>query len=174
MSRKRRFPVAALSLFQSSVQINEPGRKKENTTLMPHEIFDLKITPRSPFGRGFLLIPVLLVCFALSPGAQAVVPPPDGGYPGSNTAEGTQALQSLTTGVFGIQPLVSKRSLAIRLAVVIRRRVFGRSSAMSAGVTTRPREFIPSASIPAGSTTRPLVGQRSVRTPRAPTTQGSV
>ena len=30
--------------------------------------------------------------------AQAVVPPPDGGYPGFTTAEGTNALQSLTTG----------------------------------------------------------------------------
>src|SRR6266480_3618688 len=37
-------------------------------------------------------------CFALSQTAQAVVPPPDGGYPRGNTAEGTQALFSLTTG----------------------------------------------------------------------------
>ena len=42
-----------------------------------------------------LLIPVLLVCFALPPGAQAVVPAPDGGYPGANTAEGQDALLSL-------------------------------------------------------------------------------
>ena len=47
-----------------------------------------------------LLIPVLLVCFALPPGAQAVVPAPDGGYAGNNTAEGQNALLSLdvTTG----------------------------------------------------------------------------
>src|SRR5262245_11532859 len=31
--------------------------------------------------------------------ARAVVPPPDGGYPNFNTAEGTNALQHLTTGV---------------------------------------------------------------------------
>ena len=31
-----------------------------------------------------------LACFALLPGAQAVSPPPDGGYPGFNTAEGNQ------------------------------------------------------------------------------------
>jgi len=30
--------------------------------------------------------------------AQAVSPPPDGGYPNNNTAEGTLALFSLTTG----------------------------------------------------------------------------
>jgi hypothetical protein len=44
------------------------------------------------------LIVVLLACFALSQRAQAVVPPPDGGYPGFNTAEGQNALFSLTTG----------------------------------------------------------------------------
>jgi hypothetical protein len=39
------------------------------------------------------------VCFALSPSAQAVVPPPDGGYPNFTTAEGDHALQHLTGGV---------------------------------------------------------------------------
>jgi len=39
-----------------------------------------------------------LASFGLSPRAQAVVPPPDGGYPNFTTAEGTNALQSLTTG----------------------------------------------------------------------------
>jgi hypothetical protein len=45
-----------------------------------------------------LFVAFTLVCFALSPSAQAVVPPPDGGYPGFNTAEGQKALFSLTTG----------------------------------------------------------------------------
>jgi len=35
---------------------------------------------------------------ALSPLLQAVSPPPDGGYPGGNTAEGQNALMSLTSG----------------------------------------------------------------------------
>ena len=39
-----------------------------------------------------------LICFALSPSARAVVPPPDGAYPNLTTAEGQSALQSLTTG----------------------------------------------------------------------------
>jgi trimeric autotransporter adhesin len=39
-----------------------------------------------------------LLCLAVLPNAQAVVPPPDGGYPGFNTAEGQNALFSLTTG----------------------------------------------------------------------------
>jgi hypothetical protein len=40
----------------------------------------------------------VLSCFALYPTAQAVNPPPDGGYKGFNTAEGQNALFSLTTG----------------------------------------------------------------------------
>jgi uncharacterized coiled-coil protein SlyX len=50
--------------------------------------------------RGFLLIPlaVALACFALSPTARAVDPPPDGGYFNFNTAEGEDALFSLTAG----------------------------------------------------------------------------
>ena len=40
-----------------------------------------------------------VACFALLPIAQAVVPPPDGGYPNFTTAEGDHALQALTTGV---------------------------------------------------------------------------
>ncbi|PYK10616.1 MAG: hypothetical protein DME65_09355 [Verrucomicrobia bacterium] len=50
-----------------------------------------------PFRRGFLLIPLILVCFALSPQTEAVVPPPDGAYAGGNTAEGQNALLSLNT-----------------------------------------------------------------------------
>src|SRR6266496_4164221 len=45
-----------------------------------------------------LLIALALGCFGLSPQARAVDPPPDGGYPNQNTAEGEDALFSLTTG----------------------------------------------------------------------------
>src|SRR5438105_4324432 len=51
---------------------------------------------RSHLRLAFLLIP--LACFALSPSARAVDPPPDGGYPNANTAEGDSALFSLTSG----------------------------------------------------------------------------
>ena len=54
---------------------------------------------RSPLRLAFLLIPFVFVCFGLSPAVRAVVPAPDGGYPGANTAEGTNALFSLTTGI---------------------------------------------------------------------------
>jgi hypothetical protein len=47
--------------------------------------------------RGFLFIPLLLVCVVLSsaPNAFGVDPPPDGGYLGANTAEGEDALFNL-------------------------------------------------------------------------------
>ena len=44
----------------------------------------------------FLII-FSLTCFAFLSKSQAVVPPPDGGYPGGNTAEGHLALASLNT-----------------------------------------------------------------------------
>ena len=40
-----------------------------------------------------------LICGGLPQKSEAVSPPPDGGYPGFNTAEGTNALKDLTTGV---------------------------------------------------------------------------
>jgi hypothetical protein len=54
-----------------------------------------------PFLRSALiLIGIVLACFALSRIAHAVVPAPDGGYAGGNTAEGQNALFSLTTGTY--------------------------------------------------------------------------
>jgi len=44
------------------------------------------------------LVVLLIVCVGSLRNAQAVSPPPDGGYPGFNTAEGENALNSLTTG----------------------------------------------------------------------------
>lgn len=53
----------------------------------------------SSYKRSAVLCLLLLIgCFELLPNVQAVDPPPDGGYPGGNTAEGENALLSLTTG----------------------------------------------------------------------------
>ena len=58
-----------------------------------------------PLWRGFLLIPLILVCLAFAPQTQAapatpdISPAPDGCYPGFTTAEGCQALNLVTTGV---------------------------------------------------------------------------
>ncbi len=47
-----------------------------------------------------LLTILTLVCFGFLAKLQAVSPPPDGGYPGGNTAEGQDALLGLTTGTY--------------------------------------------------------------------------
>src|SRR5882724_9476771 len=50
---------------------------------------------------GFVLVPLALICFGLSPTTKALLPAPspDGGYPGGNTAEGTNALHDVNTAV---------------------------------------------------------------------------
>ena len=55
---------------------------------------------RSSLQRGFLLIPLVLVCFGLAPIAQAVGPDTDGSIPGSNNGEGIGVLVSRTTGIW--------------------------------------------------------------------------
>lgn len=57
-----------------------------------------------------LILVSLLTCFAFLQPAQAVSPPPDGGYPNGNTAEGQAALFSLNTG--GYNTAVGYLSLA--------------------------------------------------------------
>ncbi len=54
---------------------------------------------RSPLRCGFFTLAIALCWFALVQNTQAVNPPPDGGYPGANTAEGTDALFDLTSGI---------------------------------------------------------------------------
>ena len=50
--------------------------------------------------RTSFIVALALIHLVLLPNASAVVPPPDGGYPGGNMAEGTNALFSQTTGEF--------------------------------------------------------------------------
>jgi hypothetical protein len=71
------------------------NKKKIENMTTPHL---RKSINRSPVRLTFLLIPFVFVCFGLSPVVRAVVPAPDGGYLGGNTAEGDNALFSLTTG----------------------------------------------------------------------------
>jgi hypothetical protein len=49
---------------------------------------------------AFFIMPFLLICVATLPGARAVSPAPDGGYPNGNTAEGQNAFLRFTTGTF--------------------------------------------------------------------------
>jgi hypothetical protein len=64
-------------------------------------IIQLRISKAGPLSRSrFIWLALALGYFALlPPKAFGVVPPPDGGYPGNNTAEGDNALLSLTTGI---------------------------------------------------------------------------
>ena len=79
--------------FQQST-LNKNLKTKNMATLQ------LRNSIHASFQRcALLLVSLLLTCFALPQKTQAVVPAPNGGYSGFNTAEGTNALQSLTTGV---------------------------------------------------------------------------
>src|SRR5215471_863402 len=79
------------------------GKRKERSTVNPL-IQHKKATP-------LCLIFFALGCFAVSPGTQAVIPASDGGYPGGNTAEGDNALLSLSSGFYntgvGLDSLLS-------------------------------------------------------------------
>jgi hypothetical protein len=77
-----------------------------------------------PLRRGFLLIPLMLVCFALSPQTQAITQPntPDpGAKPVSDTADGSNALLSITSGIhnsgFGFDALLSNSTANFSTAV---------------------------------------------------------
>jgi uncharacterized coiled-coil protein SlyX len=74
-----------------------------------------------PLWRGFLLIPLILVCFAFAPQTRALTPAPDGGYPGFTTAEGQQALNLATTGIantaIGWRSLFSATSASFNVGV---------------------------------------------------------
>jgi len=50
--------------------------------------------------RGFLFIPLLLVCFGFSPTVQAVGPDTDGSIPGANNGEGIGVLVNRTGGIW--------------------------------------------------------------------------
>ena len=129
-----------------------------------------------------LLIALALVCFGLSPAARAVVPPPDGGYPGSNTAEGDNALFSLTTGTgntaIGFDALFSNTTgvsqhghrqwcarVATQPAASTRPPVFVRSLATPLATSTRPTVIGAGHQHKPATTTRPTVFLRSLATP---------
>jgi hypothetical protein len=85
-----------LQFMQATIQPEQKMKPTKTTTLCLRKSIN-----RSPLQHGLLLIPLALAlaCFGLSPMAQAVSPPPDGGYPNNNTAEGDYALFNLTYGV---------------------------------------------------------------------------
>jgi Chaperone of endosialidase len=84
---------------------------------MKTEILQLKHLMNCAFcPRALLLIPLALVCFALSPQARAVTPAPDGGYPNQNTAEGDNALLNLDTLQGGSNTAIGYNALVSTIA----------------------------------------------------------
>jgi hypothetical protein len=77
------------------MQFNNPAStNKRNMTTLHFK----KSISGSPLRLALLLTSLALACSALPERARAVSPAPDGNYPGGNTAEGQNALFSLTTG----------------------------------------------------------------------------
>ncbi len=78
-------------------------------------------SPDMKTGIPPVLMTFALVCLALAQNTQAVNPPPDGGYPGGNTAEGQSALLSLSSGTYnsaiGVFSLLSDTTGSANTAV---------------------------------------------------------
>jgi hypothetical protein len=110
--------------------------------------------------RGFLLIPMAgaLAWFAPSPAARAVTPAPDGGYLGFNTAEGTDALFSLSTGTNNTAAGF-EASFKTQPASTTRPPVHLRSSSTQPAAATPPTALVRSKSTQP-TTTRPLADLR--------------
>jgi Chaperone of endosialidase len=70
---------------------------------------------------GLFYICLVIAWFVSTPKALPVSPPPDGGYPGANTAEGQSALLNLTTGTYntavGLFSLKSNTSGSFNTAI---------------------------------------------------------
>src|SRR5438874_3931227 len=91
---------------RSRLQLAAPGFCARQVSVIFVRLYVMKIQTPS-----ILMVITLLCVAAAGPKAQAVSPAPDGGYPGGNTAEGTSALLSRTTGTYntaiGIYSLLS-------------------------------------------------------------------
>jgi endosialidase-like protein len=99
----------------------------------------------SPLRLAFLLIPLALACFVLSPSARAVSPAPDGGYPGANTAEGDFALSALTAGVSntatGFKALISNTTGSYNTATGDRTLIFNSTGSYNTATGFQALEY---------------------------------
>src|SRR5882724_7111470 len=83
------------------MRFNNPTQQKMKIKNMTTRHLEKSIGRSQSWRCAFVLIPLALVCFGLSPTAKALLPAPspDGGYPGGNTAEGINALHDVNTAV---------------------------------------------------------------------------
>src|SRR6266576_1481608 len=89
LNQAEAFPARFFACSRVRGPNNQLSGKKEE--LMNPFTQQKKSTP-------LFFVALLLACFALSPMARAVSPPPDGCYPMFNTAEGCNALLNVTSG----------------------------------------------------------------------------
>jgi hypothetical protein len=87
MLRKSQIEGSAALAVTSASNLNNPNLNKRKIKI------NMKV-------QNLIHILIGIVCIDFLPRAQAVVPAPDGGYPGGNTAEGESALLHLTTGTY--------------------------------------------------------------------------
>src|SRR5262249_26581463 len=125
------YPVTSLFVWGpiNTKQINNRERKNTQSMYPLNQLKSLVSCGRDParslpLRRGFLLIPLMLVCFALSPQTQAIPQPntPDpGAKPVSDTADGQNSLLSITSGIhnsgFGFDALLSNSDASFSTAV---------------------------------------------------------
>jgi hypothetical protein len=107
-----------------------------------------------------------VACFGFLPMAQALLPPPppDGGYPNGNTAEGTNALFNIPTGsantAIGFQAL-HENTIGINNTAIGNTALHENRT----GAATRPPACLPSVTTEVAVTTRRTVRSRSRTTP---------
>jgi hypothetical protein len=83
----RRKVARIMATIRMILSLPREDEKSQNPVHMKTKILSLVLTP-------------LLAYLSALPTLQAVTPPPDGAYPGGNTAEGQNALLSLTAGTY--------------------------------------------------------------------------
>ena len=139
--------------------------------------------------QNLIHILIGILCIGLLPRAQAVVPPPDGGYPNFTTAEGDHALQALTLGLGNTAmgtfrsfasplaastPLLALERLILTPRIQIRPLALQRFCLTPSAQKTRPMEQPRLNLTKPAATTRPMEHSLSLAIPLAAKTQPSV